>query len=205
MQITEIKKIGRGDRYYLIIDEVNKFVVEAEILAKYKLKTLDEIECEKLNKLLLENGELSCFDRALSYLEKNIKTEKGIREYLKQKGFLEESIDNAVEKLREYGYIDDGVYAENYIRTYKDKKGKKLLRFELALKGVDKALIEEKLDELVEDEEELESCRTLCKKYIKNKTLDQKLKQKTYAHLTTKGFSSDVISRVLREELCEQE
>ena len=205
MQITEIKKIGRGDRYYLIIDEINKFIVEAEVLARHKLKTFDEIDSEKLNKLLLENGEVSCFDRALSYLEKNIKTEKGIRDYLKQKGFLEESIDNAVEKLKEYGYIDDSVYVENYIRTYKDKKGKKLLNFELSLKGVNKALIEEKLEEFVDNEDEVVSCRTLCKKYIKNKTIDQKLKQKAYAHLMTKGFSSDVISRILREELCEQE
>jgi len=205
MQITEIKKIGKGDRYYLIIDETNKFVVEAEVLARYKLKTFDEIDGEKLNKLLLENGEISCFDRALSYLEKNIKTEKGIRDYLKQKGFLDESIDNAVEKLKEYGYIDDSVYVENYIRTYKDKKGKKLLKFELSLKGVDRTLIEEKLEELVDNEDEIISCRTLCKKYIKNKTIDQKLKQRTYAHLMTKGFASDVISRILREELCEQE
>ncbi len=205
MQITEIKKIGRGDRYYLTVDEVSRFVVEAEILAKYKLKTDEEIDGNFLNKILLENGELACFDRALTYLEKNIKTEKGIREYLKQKGFLDESVGNAIEKLKEYGYIDDSIYAENYIRTYGNKKGRKLLRFELSLKGLDKVIIEEKLEELLEADDEYEACKALCIKYIKNKTLDSKLKQKAYAHLTTKGFSSDIISRVIREELCEQE
>ena len=205
MQITEIKKIGKGDRYYLIIDEVRTFVVEAEILARYKLKTFDEIDEDYLNKLLLDNGELACFDRALTYLEKNIKTEKGIRDYLKQKGFLDESVDNAVEKLIEYGYIDDSVYAENYIRTYADKKGRKLLRFELSIKGVDKAIIEAKLEELLDFEDEFASCKELCKKYVKNKIVDQKLKQKAYAHLVSKGFSSDIISRVLKEELCEVE
>lgn len=205
MQVTEIKKIGKGQRYYLVLDEYNKFVIEAEILAKHKIKTFDEIDSEKLNTILLENGELSAFDRALSYLEKNIKTEKGIRDYLKQKGFLDETIDKTVEKLVEYGYINDEIYAENYIRTYSNKKGKKLLAFELAMKGVDKQIINEKLDELLEVEDEISSCRELLKKYLKNKAIDLKTKQKAYAHLASKGFSNDAINKAIREVLCELE
>lgn len=205
MIITEIKKIGRGDRYYLILDELRKYTIEADILAKHKLKTNDEIDEESLNKILLENGEFSAFDRALSYLEKNIKTEKGIRKYLKQKGFLEESIDNAVQKLKEYGYIDDGVYAENYIRTYARKKGRKLLAFELATKGVDKQIIDEKLEELLDQEDEQKSCNEILTKYLKGKNIDQKTRQKAYAHLVSKGFSSNIISNALKECLCEQE
>ncbi len=205
MIITEIKKIGRGDRYYLILDEYRKYTIEADILAKHKLKTNDEIDEVGLNKILLENGEFSAFDRALTYLERNIKTEKGIREYLKQKGFLEESVDNAVQKLKEYGYIDDGVFAENYIRTYAHKKGRKLLAFELSMKGVDKQIINEKLEDLLDKEDEQINCNEILKKYLKGKSIDQKTKQKAYAHLISKGFSSDIISTALKEILCEQE
>jgi len=205
MIITEIKKIGRGDRYYLILDEYRKHTIEADVLAKHKLKTGDEIDEEKMNQILLENGEFAAFDRALTYLEKNIKTEKGIREYLKQKGFLDESIDNAVCKLKEYGYIDDGVYAENYIRTYAHKKGRKMLAFELSMKGVDKAIINEKLEQFLQVDDEQKSCNDLLQKYIKNKNIDLKTKQKAYAYLAGKGFSSDMINRSLREVLCEQE
>ena len=55
MIITQIKKIGRGDRYYLILDEYKKFTIEADILARHKLKTNDEIDEELLNEILLEN------------------------------------------------------------------------------------------------------------------------------------------------------
>lgn len=205
MQVTEIKKIGKGKRYYLVLDEYNKFTIEAEILAKHKIKTFDEIDSEKLNQILLENGELSAFDRALSYLEKNIKTEKGIREYLKQKGFLDESIENAVGKLKEYGYINDEHFAESYIHTYSNKKGKKLLAYELALKGVDRAIIDEKLEEIVDTEQELSSCKEILEKYIRGKVIDNKTKQKCYGHLASKGFSSGIISQAIREVLCEQE
>ena len=205
MTITEIKKIGRGQRYYLFVDGAQRAIVEAEILAKYKLRTDDEIDEERLNEILLENGELSAFDRALTYLEKNIKTEKGIREYLKQKGFLPVSIDNAVAKLMEYGYINDKTYAENYVRTYLRRKGKKLLRYELLSKGVEANIIEEVLEEIFDENEEISSCREVFRKYTRNKELDLKMKQKTYAYLAGKGFGSSVISRVMREVECELE
>lgn len=203
MIVTEIKKIGKGQRYYLVLDEAQKFVIEAEILAKNKIKTGDELDESYLQKILLENGDLYAFDRALTYLEKNMKTEKGIREYLKQKGFLDESIEKAIEKLIEYGYINDEVYAENYIRTYGNKKGKKKLKFELLSKGVSGHIIEEKLEELLSKEEEISSCREIFQKYIKNKTFDLKTKQKAYNHLVSKGFTFDIINSVVGEVTCE--
>ena len=185
MIVTGIKKIGKGQRYYLVLDEAQKFVIEAEILAKNKIKTGDEIDENYLQKILLENGDLYAFDRALTYLEKNMKTEKGIREYLKQKGFLDESIEKAVEKLIEYGYINDEVYAENYIRTYGNKKGKKKLKFELLSKGVSVQIIEEKLEELLSKEEEISSCREIFKKY-KDEMIEG---MKTYRNTPCKEFN----------------
>lgn len=195
--IEEIKKIGKGNRYYLILDDGRKFTLEAEILAKHKLKSGEELEENKLKEILLANGDLSAFDRGLTYLEKNIKTEKGIREYLKGKGFLDESIDKAVEKLNEYGYINDESFADSYIRTYSNKKGKKLLKYELMAKGVSCEIIEKKLEE-IDENEQAEACKKLFEKYIKNKTFDLKLKQKAFSYLFSKGFSNEVVSRVMK-------
>ena len=205
MIVTEIRKIGKGQRYELVLDELQKFVFEAEIFVRHKIKTGDEIDLEMLRKLQLENGELSAFDRALTYLEKNMKTEKGIREYLKQKGFLDESVEIAIGKLKDYGYIDDAVFAESYIRTYGGKKGRKKIRFELLSKGVECSIIDEKLEELVDEDEEFESCKSLLRKYMKNKTYDLKNKQKAVAHLVGKGFSFNMINKAIGEDICEQE
>ena len=205
MRVTEIKKIGKGNRYYVAFDDERKVTIEAEILAKSKLKTDDEIDEERLKQILLENGDFAAFDRALTYLERNIKTQKGIRQFLKDKGFLEESIDKAVEKLIDYGYIDDGVFAENYIKTYANKKGRKLLKYELVSKGVSGELAEQKIEELLSSQDEFDSCQEILKKYIKNKPIDQKLRQKSYAYLAGKGFSLSVINKALKELICEQE
>ena len=205
MQITEIKKIGRGDRYSIFIDSVFDGTLEAEILVKHKLKTGDEIDEEQWRQIKLENGKLSAFSRAVGYIEKSLKTQKQLQTYLKEKGFLQESIDDAVQKLREYGYIDDKVYAENYIKTYKDKKGKIKLKFDLLSKGVAADVIEEALQEFVDEDEQYAACEKLLKKYVKNKPQDIKLKSKAYAHLFSKGFSGDIISRAIGKIFSEVE
>lgn len=205
MQITEIKKIGRGDRYSIFIDDVFDGTLEAEILVKHKLKTGDEIDEEQWRQIKLENGKLSAFSRAVGYIEKSLKTQKQLQTYLKEKGFLQESIDDAVQKLKEYGYIDDKVYAENYIKTYKDKKGKIKLKFDLLSKGVAADVIEEALQEFVDEDEQYAACETLLKKYVKNKPQDIKLKSKAYAHLFSKGFSGDIISRAIGKVFSEVE
>lgn len=205
MQITEIKKIGRGDRYSIFIDGVFDGMLEAEILVKHKLKTGDEIDEEQWRQIKLENGKLSAFSRAVGYIEKSLKTQKQLQTYLKEKGFLQESIDDAVQKLKEYGYIDDKVYAENYIKTYKDKKGKIKLKFDLLSKGVAADVIEEALQEFVDEDEQYAACEKLLKKYVKNKPQDVKLKSKAYAHLFSKGFSGDIISRAIGKVFSEVE
>ena len=205
MQITEIKKIGRGDRYSIFIDSVFDGTLEAEILVKHKLKTGDEIDEEQWRQIKLENGKLSAFSKAVGYIEKSLKTQKQLQTYLKEKGFLQESIDDAVQKLKEYGYIDDKVYAENYIKTYKDKKGKIKLKFDLLSKGVAADVIEEALQEFVDEDEQYAACEKLLKKYVKNKPQDVKLKSKAYAHLFSKGFSGDIISRAIGKVFSEVE
>ena len=204
MIITEIKKIGRGDRYSIYCDNVFFMQIETEILVKNKLKTGQELSQEQGENLKLQNGDFASFDKALTYLEKGIKTEKSIRDYLKKKGYLEESIDKTVEKLVEYGYINDEVYAENYISTYARTKGKQKLKFDLISKGVSREIIDQKLEELLDEDEQFESAKALALKYLKNKGIDEKTYQKLSAHLVSKGFTFDMVSRVAREVLREK-
>lgn len=205
MIITEIKKIGKGNRYSLYIDEEFVGAFEAEILAKNKLKTGQELSHDELQRLKIENGDYASFDRALSVLEKSMKTEKGVHDFLMQKGYPEECVERSIEKLKEYGYINDEFFTESYIKTYSFSKGKKKIKYELISKGVDKQIIDEKLADLIEEDEEIESCKRLAKKYLKNKVIDEKTRNKLSNHLAGKGFGYDVISKVVRDVIKEAE
>lgn len=207
MIITQIKKVGRGDRYSLYVDEQFIVALEAEIVVKNKLRTGQEVDNSFLEKLKLENGDYASFDKALTYLEKGIKTEKGVRDYLYKKGYLKPSVDKTIEKLKSYGYIDDAAYAENYIKTYSGSKGSKKIKYDLILKGVKKEIVLQKLEELINEDEEFETCLQVCQKYLKNKVIDQKTYQKLSNHLVSKGFSYDIISRAVKislKEACDE-
>lgn len=190
--ITEIKKIGKGERYYLYLDNEFFGIYEAEILAKKGLKTGQSFNEDFFEKLKIENGNFACFNRGLKVLEKSMKTERMLCDYLKQKGYPLECIESAVKKIKDYGFINDESYCENYIQTYQNSKSKRKMKYDLLAKGIDEETIAIELEK-IDDEEERKKCLFLAKKYMKNKEFDLKTKQKLYNHLISKGFDySDI-------------
>lgn len=192
-QVTEIKKIGKGERYYLYVDDEMFGVYEGEILARHQIKTSQMYDDEFLEKLKHENGDYACFNRSLTLLEKSMKSEKMMRDYLYEKGYLSSSIDKAIDKLKEYGYINDSSFAENFINSYKGAKSKRKLKFDLMSKGISQEIIQEKLD-CIDEQEEKDLALTLAKKYLKGRDLQGKTKQKFYNHMLGKGFDFSLIS-----------
>lgn len=193
-KITEIKKIGKGQRYYLYLDNEFFGIFEAEILAKYCLKTGQEFDEDYFDNLLIENGNYACFNRGLSVLEKGMKTEKMLREYLLSKGYPKTCIDFGVKKIKEYGYINDENFCENYILSYMNSKSKRKLKYDLLGKGIKESTVDKMLDDLLEDDSEREKCLLFGQKFMKNREFDLKNKQKFYNHLAGKGFGFDDIS-----------
>lgn len=194
--ITEIRKIGKGQRYYLYLDNEFFGVFESEILAKYCLKTGDEKENEFFEELKNENGNYACFNRGLAVLEKSMKTEKMLRDYLYSKGYPKSCIDYGVKKIKEYGYINDESFCENYITSYSNSKSRRKMKYDLLSKGVDENVIEKTFEKLLKDEDERENCLKFGEKFMRNREFDLKNKQKLFNHLAGKGFNYDDISYV---------
>ena len=99
MTITEIKKTKNAMRYHLYVDDKFFGIFLDEILAKYALKTGQEIEKEDLEEIKKENDGKLAFLMSISYLEKYNVSKKGIVDYLKKKGIDKNAIDGAVIKL----------------------------------------------------------------------------------------------------------
>lgn len=199
MQITEITKIGKGIRYKLEVDDNFEGVFEAEVLARYNLKTGQEIDEDFLNSLKIENGDFACFDRGLGLLERGMKSQKQVEDYLKGKGYPVSCIEKAIKKLTEYGYINDEAYAKEYVKLYSQKDGKRKIEFALKNKGVDDEIISKAIEEILTEETMDETCLTLAKKKAKNLELDAKGKQKLYSYLAGRGFDFETIRRAVNQ------
>ncbi len=191
MTITKIKRIAKTNRYHVYIDGKWNGIFLDETLARHKIKTDGEIDEEEFKEIKAENDRKLSFDMAVGYLEKYVVSEKGLREYLKKKGFDDLTIKNAVEKLREYGYVDDEKFAKNYFDSLSSSQGKNVIASKLRAKGVSKEIVED-LMENIDEESQLNQAVNLAKKFLKNREKSAKTKQKCLAHLIYKGYDYNV-------------
>ncbi len=141
--------------------------------------------------------------RAVHLLEYMDRTEKDMRRKLQQGDYPPEVIDETIEYLKSYGYIDDKRYAGRYLSLRLEGKGRRRLFMELQQKGVDPSLAQEAWEELCQDEDADE--RAAIRKLIMKKVGEQtRLPQKEYRrlvnYLARRGFSWEDISAVLQEE-----
>ena len=137
-------------------------------------------------------------DRALYLLQSQGRTQAEMIKKLKDDGYSQSVTERVLSFLQEYHFIDDNAYTENYIHVNKGRKSKRQITYELQQKGVDRDQIRQMLEENPVDEEE--TVRALLKKKTGGRIPEDKKEiQKLAALLGRKGFSYEVISRVLRD------
>ena len=112
--------------------------------------------------------------------------------------YPEEAVYYAMNFLKEYGFINDRAYAESYVRSYGNRKSRRQLVYELSQKGVSQEEISEAFSQNQVDD--MENARQLLRKRLKGKTgISYEEKGRLSAFLGRKGYSYDVINRVMRE------
>ena len=200
MTITKIKRIASTNRFHVYADEQWYGIFLDEILALYHFKTGMEIDEDEFKEIKLENDEKVSFDMAASYLEKYVVSEKGLKDYLKKKNFDNKVIAKTIDKLREYGFIDDEKFAKNYFESLSTSKGKRAIANKLKSKGVSNEIVESLLEN-VEEDDEIEMATALAEKFVKNRQIDAKIKQKCLAHLIYKGYDYSVAQKATNNAL----
>ena len=139
------------------------------------------------------------FDTAAKFL-KSPKTEYQVREKLYEKGFHKVEIEQVIEKMKYYGYIDDYDYCRLFIEIKSKKMGKKKIEYKLINeKRVNEKLVYKALAEFFDKDLEKDKCREYAIKYMEKKhlVLDMDGKAKVGQHLYQKGYNWDTITAVL--------
>ena len=192
MTITEIsKQKNKENRVNVSID--NEYYCSLDILTvmNFKLKKGRELSAEEISEIILFDQKEKALAYAFDYAASAFKTERQVKEKLCKKGYDKIVINFVLNKLKEYKYINDVAFAKQYTQTKKKGKGRKLIEYELKLKGID-------YECNISDEEEFENCMELLIKYMNNKVFDY---NKCARYLYSKGFTYDTIKCVL-EEYC---
>ncbi len=115
-----------------------------------------------------------------------------MKKALIKKGYEEDAVLEAVDKMVELGYLNDRTYSENLIRKRKanNVKGKLWLTRALKEEGIP---LPEDFEDLYTDEKEREIILNLLMKWSEGKELSDKERQKFYGRLLRRGFKSENI------------
>lgn len=195
MIVREIIPINTK-KYKIICEDGEKFA-----LYKWELKRMDisvgrDIDEEEYYVTVYPVLKKRAFARLLHILEGSFKSEKDIVRKLKLSYYPEEAINEAIEKAKKFGYINDDRYAERYINTYKDKYSKLKLKYKLMEKGIDKEIIENLIDSA--EINEFTMIRKLLEKKHYFETKEKDKQQKLIASVMRQGFKYQDIKDVIR-------
>jgi len=195
----KINKIYRN-KIYLDNDEIMD--ISPLIRQKYNLKINDDIE-----RFYDEISYEASFEKGIFLVSLKDRTKKELRLKLEKKYLNKPAILKAIEKLEEFGYLNDLNYAISYIesRTY----GKNRIFYNLFQKGIDRGIVEKAYLALDEEKKEniddtkLEKLieKNSKKINVSNKRDEKKMKeeQKLIQYLARQGFSLDKIFKKLKE------
>ncbi len=145
----------------------------------------------------------SARDYALSMLERSDRTEQELRRKLHERGYIQEEIDEAIDFLKSYYYVNDAAYAGKYTRACSSRKSIRQIRFELERKGVDRELIDAALEDTEVDEKAQIREFLLKKGYHSGESMDAASCRKLVGTLSRKGFSYEAIRSVM-SRMCEE-
>ncbi len=196
MLVTRLEELSKT-RTRVYIDYEFAFVLYKGELRRYHViegKELLEEDYKELTETILPKRAKA---RCMHLLEKRTYTEQQLYNKLKQ-DYIPTYIQGAIDYVKSYGYVDDEQYAYDYITYHMEGKSKRQLSLDLYKRGIPKEMIQNKLEELLESNEEREIeliQKLLAKKQYDSTQATKEEKERWIGRLLRRGFSYDKIKQ----------
>jgi regulatory protein len=155
MRITALEpQAHNSERYNLYVDGHFLLGVNASIVLQMGLEVQQELLPEQVEQLRSTEGEQQAVDRALNYLSFRPRSREEVRRYLRRKETPPDIIEAALARLDRLDFVNDRAFASFWIenREQFNPRGAHALKNELRMKGVEREVV----DELVNDEQDEE-------------------------------------------------
>jgi regulatory protein len=168
------------------------FVLHAEVHARAGIRAGDELAPGRVEELCTESELVAARQKALALIARAPHTRRGLARKLSARGFSEGAVRAAITRVSELGYLDDGAFAENWVRARLSARaeGFKSLYKGLLQRGVPRDAAERAAAAACSDEAELENAR---------RAAGSLSGPAAARRLAARGFRSRTISRFLKE------
>ena len=202
MQITALEpQVNNPERINLFVDGRFLLGVNAEIVLKMGLQVEQELLPEQLEQLRNEEAEQQAVDRALNYLSFRPRSREEVRRYLRRKETSPEIIEAALARLDRLDFVNDRAFAGFWIETREqfNPRGAHALKNELRMKGVEREVVDELVDDEQDEERALRAGRKKAMSLVNAPNMDYaRFRNRLGSFLQRRGFGYEVITRTVR-------
>ena len=210
MKITDYKiQKNNEEKMNVYVDGEYKFSMSVDSFLSEGLYKGLEITEKQIEEIKVRDGSKLAYIQIVSTLNYGMKTEKEMIDKLKEKGYEEDAIQKAITKAKDYNLINDDYYIELYIKTkaIPAKWGEQKIISNLYKKGININDIKLKISEVYDEEDKYDNAYSLAIKKLKTiKEADiNKKKQKLNQFLLGKGYSYEIVSKIIKNILNDEE
>lgn len=202
MRITSLEpQKNNPERFNLYVDGRFLLGINAEIVLKMGLQVEQELLPEQLEQLRSEEAEQQAVDRALNYLSFRPRSREEVRRYLRRKETPPEIIEAALARLDRLDFVNDRAFAEFWIETREQfsPRGAHVLKNELRMKGVEREVVDELVDDEQDEERALRAGRKKAMSLLNVPSMDYaKFRNRLGSFLQRRGFGYEVTTRTVR-------
>jgi regulatory protein len=190
-----------AERMNIFLDDRFAFSMSLRALTEHPVSVGDHLSQTDVTRLRAVDEPDRAVFTALNLLAHRGRSERELRQRLRLKGYTSEAIDEAIRRVVDWGYLNDGRFAESWVeqRQASRPRSRRALAHELREKGVDREIIETTL-EAAEIDEVADARELATEKWRKERALEpDKRRQRTAAFLARRGYGWDVAKQVLDE------
>ena len=182
----------------VVLDDYTVLELDSFSVSQSGIEAGEDAEDAVIAELIFTSECIKAQKIALKYLNLKMRTEKQLEKYLKGKGFSPEAIQNTLDNMKQWGYIDDAAYARAYIdyRLSCSKKSWRAIFYDLKAEGINEDTIEEVTGEY--DADEYLRARDVAARALNGKS-DEASLRRLNGLLARNGFGWDVVNQVVSE------
>lgn len=198
-QISRIEKLTSG-RYRIVLEDETYFPLYAKELAEYGIEEHASLSEEAYEEIMRDLLPKRARMRALYLLQAMGRTEAQLRQKLSSSHYPPEIVNDAVEYVRGYHYIDDVRYAVSYLESRKESRSRRQLELELYRKGISREDLAAAFEQLEWSDEAKQILAWAEKKGFDPQAADRRETERFYRFLLRRGYELSAIRRAFSDK-----
>ena len=202
MKITALEpQVTNPERINVFVDGRFLLGVNASVVFQMGLELEQELQPVQLEELRSEAALQQAVDRAYNYLSYRPHSREEVRRYLRRKETPPAIIDAALARLEQLDLVNDHTFASFWVESREQfsPRGARALKNELRMKGVEREVVEELIDDEKDEERALLAGRKKALSLVRIPTMDfATFRTRLGSFLQRRGFGYEVSTRTVR-------